>query len=185
MPPAYAGQPQLYSFTASQAGAWAITRIEAVAGESLAPASRLAFQAGEPAEGATWTLSGFTSNARYTTRAERDGLTAAQAPLARAEARCAALIPIRKSPAWWTLAQDERRAIMEETSHHIAIGREYLPAIARQLHHCRDLGEPFDFLTWFEFTPEHEAAFDELVARLRTTEEWRYVEREVDVRLAR
>jgi len=61
----------------------------------------------------------------------------------------------------------------------------YLPEIARRLHHARDLGEPFDFLTWFEFRAEDEGRFDELVARLRATEEWRYVEREVDVRLAR
>jgi len=48
-----------------------------------------------------------------------------------------------------------------------------------------DQAEPFDFLTWFEFTPEHEAAFDALLARLRASEEWDYVEREVDVRLVR
>jgi hypothetical protein len=53
------------------------------------------------------------------------------------------------------------------------------------LHHSRDLGEPFDFVTWFEYAPEHEALFDELVAMLRETEEWRWVEREVDLRLAR
>ncbi len=57
--------------------------------------------------------------------------------------------------------------------------------MARRLHHSRDLGEPFDFLTWFEFTPEHAKAFDELVARLRAIEEWTYVEREVDIRLMR
>ena len=44
---------------------------------------------------------------------------------------------------------------------------------------------PFDFLTWFEFAPEHAAAFDELVAMLRATEEWSYVEHEVDVRVVR
>jgi hypothetical protein len=67
----------------------------------------------------------------------------------------------------------------------VAVGLEYLPRIARRLHHGRDLGEPFDFLTWFEFAPIDAAAFDELVARLRVTEEWRYVVREVDIRLAR
>jgi hypothetical protein len=53
------------------------------------------------------------------------------------------------------------------------------------LHHARDLGEPFDFLTWFEYAPEHANAFEELVAELRASEEWRYVEREVDIRLVR
>ena len=33
--------------------------------------------------------------------------------------------------------------------------------------------------------PSDEAAFDELVAALRATEEWNYVEREVDIRLIR
>ena len=43
----------------------------------------------------------------------------------------------------------------------------------------------FDFLTWFEFAPDAEPAFDELLAHLRGSEEWRYVVREVEVRLAR
>lgn len=62
-----------------------------------------------------------------------------------------------------------------------------LPAIARRLHHCRDLGpdEPFDFLTWFDFAPQHEPAFDQLLLALRSSPEWRYVEREVDLRLQR
>jgi hypothetical protein len=45
--------------------------------------------------------------------------------------------------------------------------------------------EPFDFLTWFEFAPDDEPAFDRLVAELRASEEWDYVKREVDIRLAR
>jgi hypothetical protein len=49
---------------------------------------------------------------------------------------------------------------------------EYLPTIARRLHHSRELGEPFDFLTWFEYAPEHNQAFEELVVKLRATEEW-------------
>lgn len=70
-------------------------------------------------------------------------------------------------------------------SRHTAIGLEYLPAVARRLHHARDLGEAFDFLTWFEYAPEQAAAFEELVRRLRASVEWRYVEREVDIRLSR
>ena len=60
-----------------------------------------------------------------------------------------------------------------------------MTAIARRLHHARDLGEPFDFLTWFEFAPEHEAAFDDLLGELRASPEWTYVEREVDIRVRR
>ena len=44
---------------------------------------------------------------------------------------------------------------------------------------------PIYFLTWFEFAPEHARAFDELVAMLRSREEWTYVDREVDIRLSR
>ncbi len=83
------------------------------------------------------------------------------------------------------LAQDQRRAFFEERSRHVGRSLAYLPRVARRLHHGRDLREPFDFLTWFEFAPEHESAFDELVAVLRETEEWRYVMREVDIRLRR
>ena len=59
---------------------------------------------------------------------------------------------------------------------------KYLPAIARRLHHCRDLApdEPFDFITWFEFAPAETSAFDALLRELRASPEWRYVDREVD-----
>ena len=149
-------------------------------------AARLArIEGTRPAAAAAWALRGTTSNERYVTRAEKEALRAAQPPLGRPDSTRAALIPVRKSAAWWDLAQDERRRILEERSRHVSIGLRYLPAVARRLYHCRDLGEPFDFLTWFEFAPEHEPAFDELVALLRSREEWRYVEREVDVRLSR
>ena len=99
-------------------------------------------------------LRGVTSNVRYTMQAEVETLNQHQAGLMRPEATCAALIPVRKTEAWWDLAQDERRRIFEERSRHIAIGIEYLPAVARRLHHSRELGEPFDFLTWFAYAPE-------------------------------
>ena len=95
------------------------------------------------------------------------------------------LIPIRKADAWWELSQDERRAVFEARSRHIAIGAQYLPAIARRLYHARDLGAPFDFLTWFELGDADVGAFDELLGRLRETEEWQYVVREVEVRVTR
>jgi hypothetical protein len=60
-----------------------------------------------------------------------------------------------------------------------------LPSVARQLYHSRDIGEPFDFLTWFECAPEHSEAFEELVRTLRKTEEWQLVHREIDIRLMR
>jgi hypothetical protein len=176
------------SFCAGEAGGWAITRIAAVSGEALPDASRLAVgeaAAPEPSTACRWRLRGTTSNMRYTERREADALASVQQGLGRPQALRAALIPIRKSEAWWALAQDERRRVFEDNSRHIAIGMDYLPAIARRLHHARELGEPFDFLTWFEFAPEHESAFDHMLERLRATPEWDYVEREVEVRLSR
>ena len=172
------------TFAGGDAGAWAVQSIVAVRGPALAPAAYVSVDEGGASNGtAAWVLRGVTSNERYTERAEREALAARQPPLGRPEATAAALIPVTKSAAWWALAQDERRAIFEERSQHIRSSLPYLPRIARRLHHGRDLGEPFDFLTWFEFAPEHEPAFDELLGILRGTEEWRYVEREVDVRL--
>jgi chlorite dismutase len=134
--------------------------------------------------GTKWLLRGVTSNERYTTRHEHEKLIARQADLGRPEATFAALILIAKSASWWNLSQDERRRIFEKQSGHIRTGMKYLPAIARRLYHSRDLGEPFDFLTWFEYAPSRESLFNDLVARLRETEEWTYVEREVDIRLS-
>ena len=177
------------SFVAGSRGMWKIDRISPVTGATLPVAPRI-----DVVESATprsrvadslWQLQGVTSNVRYTTRDEVTELKAKQEGLNRPEARRAALIPIRKTSAWWALAQDERRKIFEETSHHIAIGLEYLPQIARRLHHSRELAEPFDFLTWFEYAPQHSDAFEELVRRLRSTKEWTYVNREVDIRLSR
>ena len=177
--------PLRVSFSGIARGGWRVTQSVPVSGEGLPDASYVAISEGQaaPAGGALWTLSGVTRNLRYTTTDEKSRLASMSAPLGRAEATRAALIPIRKSPAWWELAQDERRKVFEERSRHIAIGMDYLPAVARRLHHCRDAGEPFDFLTWFEFPAAAEADFNRMVEQLRATEEWRYVVREIDIRL--
>lgn len=163
--------------------------MDAIEGASLKPVRQLAIIEGpdssESSGSASWILRGVVSNERYVTAEEHQSLVAREAPLARSSSTAAALIPIRKSAEWWSLSQDQRRAIFEERSHHLRRSLEYLPRIARRLHHSRDLGEPFDFLTWFEFAPDDEAAFDGLVRILRATEEWNYVEREVDIRLKR
>ena len=181
---------RLFSFVGGVTGTWRVVNISTVVGEPLADVRRLNIVTGavpELTEGAKWVLRGLTSNERYVTRFEQDQLVARQATLGRPHATSAALIPIRKTASWWGLAQDERRRIFEESSKHVATGLLYLPAVARRLHHCRDLGEnePFDFLTWFEFGPADSPAFDELVAALRASEEWRYVDREIDIRVVR
>ncbi len=182
--------PRLYSFVGGVAGHWAVSDSRAIIGEGLPEISCLDYVSGNIAttpEGASWVLRGATSNERYVTREEKDQLLAKQPAIGRQDADCAVLIPIRKSAAWWALTQDERRRVFEEQSHHNQIGMEYLPAIARRLHHCRDLSEsePFDFLTWFEFEDKHAAAFDGLLERLRASEEWKFVERECELRLRR
>ncbi|WP_104134009.1 chlorite dismutase family protein [Cryobacterium sp. Y62] len=185
------------TFAAGTTGPWRIERITKVTGDGLPVAARLLVEEGRaPVAGprvspkvATsapgWVLRGTVSNQRYTTAAELAQLNARSPVLGRPGATVASLIPITKSQAWWEMAQDERRGIFEDTSHHIRRSMGYLPAVARRLHHCRDLGGPFDFLTWFEFAPENAAAFDDLLSELRNTEEWTFIEREVEVRVER
>ena len=181
---------RLFAFFGGDDGMWRVARMETVVGEPIPEAKRLNIvpdQGFQNDRQASWVLRGITSNDRYVVRDEKDQLVARQPGLGRPEAVCAALIPIRKNTAWWSLSQDERRRVLEEQSKHVAIGIRYLPAIARRLHHCRDLSEnePFDFLTWFEYTPANESAFDRLVTELRASEEWKYVDREIDIRLVR
>ncbi len=181
---------RIFSFAGGEIGPWRVVSMRAVVGDALADVKRLNIVAGAVPvmpERAKWLLRGITSNERYVIRQEKDRLQENQPTLGQPQATCAALIPIRKTASWWALAQDERRRIFEESSKHVAMGLRYLPAVARRLHHCRDLGdnEPFDFLTWFEYAPSDSAAFDELVAELRVTEEWTFVDREIDIRVVR
>ncbi|MDP1869133.1 chlorite dismutase family protein [Bradyrhizobium sp.] len=179
------------TFRGGPSGAWRVTGFSAVKGAPLQAVPSLSVVHSEaialpllPSPTA-WRLAGVASYVRYVERGEKTQLTAAQEGLGRPEASCAALIPIKKSAAWWELTQEERRRIFEDQSHHIATGLKYLPMVARQLYHCRDLGEPFDFLTWFEYAPQNALFFEDLVRALRATEEWSYVEREVDIRVTR
>jgi chlorite dismutase len=177
-----------YSFIGGTEGPWQVTSCEAVVGSSLETVQRLSVlnvPSANLVNRGSWVLQGFTSNVRYAERHEINQLRAKQEGLNRPDSLCAALIPIKKTAEWWTMSQEERRAIFEAESHHTEIGLAYLPEIARQLHHSRDLGEPFDFITWFEFAPEHTAAFNKLLGQLRASKEWAYVEREVDIRLVK
>lgn len=178
---------RLFSFVGGTAGPWRVTRTDTIIGDPLPTVTRVDVVPDLSPSAATWTLRGITSNERYVTRDEHTQLVSKQEGLGRPASMCAALIPIRKSPEWWGLTQDERRRVFEEHSTHVQTGLKFLPAIARRLHHCRDLGpdEPFDFLTWFEYAPADSAAFDDLLAQLRRSPEWRYVTREIDLRLVR
>ena len=181
---------RLFSFVGGAAGRFVVESMSTVCGAPLPSVERVAITAGDVAAGfsdAAWVLRGVTSNERYVTRAEKRELVRKQAPLGRESATRIAIIPIRKTAEWWGLTQEDRREIFEEQSRHIRIGLKSLPAVARRLHHCRDLGEPtaaeFDFITLFDYAPEDAGVFEELVAELRSTPEWAYVEREVDIRL--
>jgi chlorite dismutase len=127
-------------------------------------------------------LRGTAGNLRYTTQVGASELRVVQGALGQPSSRRAALIPIRKNEEWWAMAQDERDQVFRAAHHH-AIGMPYARTIARKLYHSRELGEPFDFLTWFEFAPEHTGDFERLLEQLRASEEWRFIDREVDIRL--
>lgn len=178
---------RLWTFSGGDFGTFRIVAQLAVVGDPLPTAARLDVRRGAWNEPHAFRLAGVTSNERYVTQNEKAALVARQVPIGRQEATRGALIPIKKKPEWWALSQDERRAILEERSRHIAIGLEALPAIARRLHHCRDLAttEPFDFITWFDYRPEDTHRFDDLLGALRATIEWEYVEREVEIRVER
>lgn len=183
---------RLFRFVGGAAGRFAVESMSTVCGAPLPSVERVEILAGGIPAGwpdAAWVLRGVTSNERYVTRGEKGELVRKQVPLGRETATRAAIIPIRKTAEWWGLTQEERREIFEEQSRHIRIGLKSLPAVARRLHHCRDLGEPaagaaeFDFITLFDYAPEDVGLFEDLVAELRATPEWAYVEREIDLRL--
>lgn len=175
------------SFVGGASGPWHVLRVQPVIGPGLPSVARLRMVegpiTGEPV--GEWTLHGVVSNLRYTTAAEASALGAIQSGLGRPEADRAALIPLCKSAEWWRMAQDERRAVIEEKSGHITLGLKHVGAIARRLHHGREISAEFDFLTWFEYPAAASDDFEALVAQLRASAEWDWVEREVDIRLAR
>jgi len=180
---------RLFSFTGGEAGDWNITRITTLCGEPVKPAKFLRIMHGNDANAgqAAWSFRGITSNERYVEDTEKKELVSRQEGLGKPGNDFAAMILIRKNPEWWKLSQNERRAIFEAQSKHIAIGMRYLSQIARRLHHSRDLGEnePFDFITWFEFSANNEKLFDELLSELRSTQEWNFVSREINFRISR
>lgn len=181
--------PRLFSFIGGMRGPWQVIRQQTMKGDPLPTVSYIdvvseASRVVAPSDG--WILQGVTSNERYVTKEEKTALIPLQPSLGRPEATLAAMIPLSKSGNWWSLTQDERRDIFHRSSHN-QVGMKALPAIARRLHHCRDLAsmEPFDFVTWFEFAPEDEPVFDDLMAKLRASEEWQFVNRDCEIRMRR
>ena len=110
----------LHTFVGGTAGRWRVEGMRVIVGQVLPSVLRVSIFEGNQTttkEGSSWLLRGVTSYERYVHKTERSALVVQQAELGRLEATRAALIPIKKSAAWWELAQDERRAIFEERSH--------------------------------------------------------------------
>ncbi|EPL1001581.1 hypothetical protein M0I87_005040 [Pseudomonas aeruginosa] len=90
---------RLFAFVGGDSGLWRIVGTETIVGKSLPEAKRLnVISASElqPETNAPWVLRGITSNERYVMREEKNEIVVKQQGLARPEATCAALIPIRK-----------------------------------------------------------------------------------------
>jgi hypothetical protein len=91
------------TFVGGVVGAWRVDQVRAVVGESLPVVERVDMRAGrEEDAAAVWTLRGVAGHARYVVRDEKTALDERSPPLGRPEATRAALIPIRKSAAWWS-----------------------------------------------------------------------------------
>jgi hypothetical protein len=137
---------------------------------------------------ATHAYHGVTEYLHYTTAAQARLLDRESvSELSPGPTTAAVLIPIKKSDEWWALAQDERNAFFQR-SHalegHTEIGRRLSDRVHRRLYHSRSLGEPFDFLTYFEFDQAHEADFRALLNRFRDVKlnpEWDFVVDEFEI----
>ena len=162
----------LFNYIGGTTGTWRMTNVVTHSGQPLKPATHVEIVNGQldrtPSRTA-WILRAVVSTTRYITREEPS----------------AALKLIRKSPARWSLAQNERRELIEARSKQMASRMRYLPTIARRLQLNRNLGESFDFVTWFEYGVQDTCVFDDLVGTVRASEEWQFVEREIDMRLTR
>jgi hypothetical protein len=182
---------EFYNYVGGSSGAWEVTAFSALRGEPLATVTHVDIVNGRldriPA-GASWILSGLVRNTRYVTREELvppgKRRFAAHSP----SPTCAALIPIRRSAAWWDLDVEARRELQHPQSQRAPFGLQYLQYLSAMIHrwqHRRDLSDQLDNVTWFEYEPRDATAFDDLLADWRASEEWTYIDRECDIRLVR
>ncbi len=135
-------------------------------------------------------LKGAARHLQYTDSALRAELQQKSAPEYPASPETlAVLIPIRKSAAWWSLAQDERQKYFEKKAgerNHTGVGLDYAGRIFRRLYHSRYLENEgsYDFLTYFEFRQEDRPLFQSLLSELRNAElnpEWQFVDFELEI----
>ena len=179
---------KLITFYGGKLGSWKVRDFNTIIGKPIKTVDRIEMinpnQQSRKIE-SDWTFKGISSNLRYATKKEKAMLDKTPPIIGKHENSFAAFIPMSKSEEWWLLTQDERRKIFEEKSDHIKISSNYLETIQRKLFHSRDIGEEFDFLAWFEFEPKNKSVFDDLLGYLRQTEEWKYVTRDIDIRVIR
>ncbi len=135
---------------------YAVSSVRAVAGASpdLLPGAVMLRVEGDPSDPLladeningkiSFLLRGATRHLQYTGAGQRTELNArSRAELDPSPGTAAVLIPIKKSEAWWALAQDERQAHFQRTGSaegHTAIGLRYADKIFRRLYHCRGGG---------------------------------------------
>lgn len=181
-------EESVYTYVGGTSGAWQVTGQSVRHGTPLAQVTHVDVHGSHldrNPTGAAWILSGMVRNTRYVTREEflpqgiRNRAGIAQPPT------CAALIPIRRSPVWWQLGREAKREVLEAQSQSTPRGLQNLSAMIRRWQYRLDLSEQFDCVTWFEYEPRDSAAFDDLLAVWRASEEWKFVDRECDIRLVR
>lgn len=170
---------------ANLAQGWSMVRLETEAPISLP-------QESSHASGSSVVeFEGVTEHLQYTSEAERQALNGRSIPeLEPSDHTTAVLIPIGKSEEWWKLPQDLRQATFQRTGAsegHTAIGLKYVDRVFRKLYHSRYLNAVlgYDFLTYFEFKDANERDFRALVAQLRSTPEWGYVNVEFEIWLTK
>ena len=184
------GQPAevLLNYIGGTTGSWRVNSVTTHSGAPLKSVTHVEIvkgRVGRPSAGSSWVLRGVVRNTRFVTREERPILESRYLKQGPVETTCAALIPIRKSAAWWNLEHDEQQEIIDARSRQLGTITRFLPAIARRFLYGRDLGEPFDMVTWFEYSSRDQSIFDDLAGALRSSMEWQYIERDVDIRLVK
>lgn len=185
--PRPAGLPHssAYHYIGGTTGEWQVTNLSSPFGAPVPPVPRVDVVSGQlkrVAPGTSWILSGVVQNTRYVTREEAPAPKKQPFGGVPSEPTCAALIAVHRSPEWWQLGHAARWEIQQAHSH--PRGLQLLSAMIRNWH-GRDLSSQFDCVTWFEYEPRDSASFDDLVAVWRASEEWKFVDREFDLRLIR
>ena len=180
-----------FSFVAGDRGRWEVTSVAPVIGETLEWVPfleiRNEYLMNVPVD-FSWLLRGITSTRRYTNNVQQVNTMAAQPQLGRPEATCAALIPVRKSREWWDMTFEERKQIFESNSIRypkIRTVRNICPAS----HASSTIAVIWAsrLISWHgSNTRPRTPLLSRILSQLSGLQkEWKYVDREVDVRLVR